>query len=131
MFLDTLELRDRLGAIKPFTRKSFNANGSSYVDLTSPAGVAPRALTIGHTTSGKGAELMSRHLVAVKTSGLDVAGVTRTGGINITFNQPVGGVTDNMMLDAFSYAVWSMSSGITAAGIVDQLLALYLLKGIS
>lgn len=87
MFASTITINDRVPAAKDFKQISLEDFGSVRID-SSTTNLAPRKMAIRHSTSGKGVDLVDRHLLQFSTVKVDTSGIARTLVANVTLAVP-------------------------------------------
>lgn len=87
MFASTITINDRVPAAKDFKQITLEDRGSTRMDASSTT-LSPRKMTIRHSTSGKGVDVVDRHLLQFSTVKIDSEGVARTLVVNTTLAVP-------------------------------------------
>lgn len=110
MFNDTLTLDDQSGDATAYARRRYTPDGSEYL-LTAGTLTEPQSLAFQHSSSGKGADVVYRHLVSGRKTIIDSNGIPRVGIVNVTFAQPVNGISNQHLIDLFSNIVDLLTDG--------------------
>lgn len=87
MLATTLTLADAAAANKSFVQNKLDSTGSDRIDTTTTL-AAPRLMSIRHTTTGKGATAVDRHLIQFVHNEVDSNGVPVAVVVNTTVQVP-------------------------------------------
>jgi hypothetical protein len=130
MLTANLSLDDASGDEITFNLQVYLPDGARRIDIASTP-TEPRLFEIKHTTSGKGAATVDRHLVSVSSTKLDGAGVPQKGIVNVTFTQPRStAISSADMFDLFSTAVDLLTDGgFSSSGMAGTTNASAVLRG--
>lgn len=110
MFDGTIALDGATGTEASFKLIGQDGQDSTRIDIAStPA--EPRLMLVKHTTSGKLAAAVDRHLVSFTLTKNDGTGTPRQGVVNVTLAQPRSAITNAEMKDLLAYAIDFLSGG--------------------
>lgn len=87
MLTSNLTLDNSGGAATEYHLQTYLTDGSRRINIASSLS-QPEVLEIKHSSSGKGATTVDRHLVSAFKTVNNGAGVPLKGGVNLTFNLP-------------------------------------------
>lgn len=110
MLTAQLTLDDQSGDATVYELRRYLSDGSERILGVSTL-TEPQYIVIQHTTSGAGPSQVHRHLVSGRKTVVDSNGVPRQGTVNVTFSQPVSGITNQMLIDLFANLVDLLTDG--------------------
>jgi hypothetical protein len=111
MLTANLTLDDASGDAITFNLQSYLTDGARRIDVTTTQAL-PRLLEIKHTTSGRNADTVDRHLVSASIAKEDAAGILRKGIVNLTFTLPRStAISSTDVLDCFAAIVDLLGDG--------------------
>ncbi|DAD51808.1 coat protein [ssRNA phage Gerhypos.3_14] len=87
MLTANLTLDDASGDAVAFNLQAYLPDGARRIDVTSTPS-EPKTIEIRHSTSGKDASAVDRHLISASVTKLDAAGAPRKGIVNLTMSIP-------------------------------------------
>nr|QDH91048.1 MAG: hypothetical protein H2Rhizo33936_000002 [Leviviridae sp.] len=130
MLTTNLALDDASGDEIAFNLQAYLPDGSRRIDTASTP-TEPRLLEIKHSTSGKDATAVDRHLISASVSKFDGAGQLKKGIVNVTFTQPRSTAISNTdLLDLFSSIVDLLcDGGFGSSGMTGTTNASAILRG--
>lgn len=130
MLTANLALDDASGDEVSYNLQAYLPDGARRIDIASTP-TEPRLLEIKHSTSGKDASAVDRHLISASVAKFDGAGVLKKGIVNVTFAQPRSTVISNTeLLDLFSAIVDLLcDGGFGSSGMAGTTNASAILRG--
>jgi hypothetical protein len=124
-----LTLDDASGDDVVFKRRRSLPNGSNWINAASTLS-EPHVLEILHNETGKGSDVIDRHLVRQEKTVLDSAGVPRKATLNITLAVPrSSAITSQIIYDMVGVTLDLLTDGALAAGLSDTDFISQLLRG--
>jgi hypothetical protein len=124
MLSQTIVLKDNAAADVTFATVGYPANGADRVDIASTT-TSKGALTIRHSTQGKGDQLADRHLVQFSRTNSDLTG-SGSVIVNLTITKSQNSLVDaadvydalHEMLDLIA----TMGTATLDTSLIDQIL---------
>jgi hypothetical protein len=114
-FTSDLTLDDASGDDVVYRLVSTDNQGTRRIDIATNLS-EPAFLAIRHSQSGKGADLVDRHLLQVTETKIDSGGTPRTLTLNITLNVPRNAiVTSQMVKDRLTNLLDLLTDGAIAS----------------
>jgi hypothetical protein len=111
MLTQNLTLDDSSGDAITYNLQSYLTDGARRIDSSTTLDT-PRLLTIQHSSSGKGSDVVDRHRVLVEITKTNAGGVKRKGSVNIAFTVPQDSIISNTdIADCLSAAVDLLCDG--------------------
>lgn len=117
----TLTLKNEAAAAKTFVSTIVNGQSTTRIDSGTTLN-APTRMVISHTTSGKGNDLMDRHLIQATRVENDALGVPMTTVVNLTLAVPRRTVTNTTVYDLVSFIKDLIDTGGTKSTDLDAIL---------
>jgi hypothetical protein len=87
MLTQNLTLDDSSGDAIAYNLQAYLTDGARRIDASTTLD-APRTLTIQHSQSGKGADVVDRHRVLAEVTKANGAGIKKKGSVNLAFTIP-------------------------------------------
>jgi hypothetical protein len=127
---DTLTLDDATGDETAFVLLFKDQNQTKRIDSAGTL-AAPRTCVVKHSSSGKGTNIIDRHLIQFTELVQDAAGVDRTAVVNLTMAVPRSSVITNAkVIDLVSFLVDLICDGsFSSSGIGGTVNITALLQG--
>jgi hypothetical protein len=130
MLTANLALDGSTGVEATFNLQTYLPDGARRIDAASTL-VEPKTLVIKHSSSGKGAGIVDRHLISAVSAQSDDAGVPYNATVNLTMAVPRNSVFSTAdILDLVSYVVdFITDGGFTGSGMAGTTNASAILRG--
>jgi hypothetical protein len=111
MLTQNLTLDDASGDAVAYNLQVYLPDGARRIDVASTP-TEPRLLEIRHSTSGKDANTVDRHLISASVTKVDGAGTPRKGIVNLTLTQPRStSISNNDVLDCLAAIIDLIGDG--------------------
>lgn len=128
-FTADIVLDDADGTDVTFKRVGSLQNGSRWIDAATTL-TAPAFMEILHNSTGKGSDIIDRHLVRFTRTLADAAGVPRTLTGNYTLAVPRSAIiTTQVVIDLVANQLDFLTDQALTAGLADSDCILSLLRG--
>jgi hypothetical protein len=130
MLTQNLALDNSTGVEATFNLQKYLPDGALRIDVASTT-TESKSLEIRHTSSGKGAASIDRHLISSYWTKPDVAGVPFKATVNLTLAVPRNAVFSNAdILDLVAYVIDLISDGgFSGSGLAGTTNASAVLRG--
>lgn len=124
-----LVLDDADGTDITFRRTASLPSGSDWIDIATTLS-EPGRMKLNHSTQGKGADAVDRHLVQFTRVKLDATGIPRTLTLNFTLAVPRASViTQQIVFDAVGNLLDLLSNQALTTPLSDTTSIAQLLRG--
>jgi hypothetical protein len=126
---DPVSLENAFNTANNFVRTQQSATGSDWIDTASTP-QEPRGFKIKHQVSGKGKDIVDRHLISFYSTKMDAETIPRTAVVNLTLAVPRNTIITNTimynllsnLIDLLTALQWAgAQAGMTVTN-VDKLL---------
>lgn len=130
MLTANLALDGSTGTEATFNLQTYLPDGARRIDVASTL-TEPRTLEIKHSSTGKGAAVVDRHLISATSQQADAAGTPFKAIVNLTMSVPRNAVFSNAdVLDLVSYIVdFITDGGFSGSGLAGSTNASAVLRG--